>query len=192
MEGIILIGGGGHCKSVIDVIRKEAKFEILGIVDSYLPVGHFVLDVKVLGNDSDLSELSKKCKNFHITVGQIQSNIVRKKIANELMALGAELPNIISPSAIVSSYSKLGQGITVMHQATIQADVMIGDFCIINDHALIEHEVHIGKFSHIATGAIVNGNVEIGENVFIGSGAVIVQGSKIPDGTFIKANQLVK
>ena len=29
----ILIGGGGHCKSVIDVIEQEAKFEIAGIVD---------------------------------------------------------------------------------------------------------------------------------------------------------------
>ena len=30
---IILIGGGGHCKSVIDVIEEENKYIIAGIVD---------------------------------------------------------------------------------------------------------------------------------------------------------------
>ena len=33
MKEIILIGGGGHCKSVIDVIESEGQFEIVGIVD---------------------------------------------------------------------------------------------------------------------------------------------------------------
>ncbi|MCW7471417.1 NeuD/PglB/VioB family sugar acetyltransferase [Leptospira kanakyensis] len=192
MEELVLVGGGGHSKSVIDVIRKEGRYEIIGIVDSQLPIGSFVLDVEVIGDDTSLLDLSKKFKNFHITVGQIHSNAVRRKIANQLLDLNVELPNIISPKANVSTYSVLGKSITIMHQATIQADARIGDFTIINDHALVEHDVHVGQFCHIATGAIVNGNVLIGDNVFIGSGAVIVQGSKIPDGTFIKANQVVK
>ncbi|PJZ45527.1 NeuD/PglB/VioB family sugar acetyltransferase [Leptospira brenneri] len=192
MEGIVLVGGGGHCKAVIDVIRKEGKFEIIGIVDSHLPAGSLVLDVEVIGDDSNLLELSKKVQNFHITVGQIQSNTIRKKLATQLLDLNVKLPNIISPIANISYYSSIGKGITVMHQATIQAESQIGDFTIINDHALVEHEVQIGRFCHISTGAIINGNVMIGDNVFIGSGAVIVQGVKIPNGSFIKANQLVK
>ena len=32
-EKIVLVGGGGHCKSVIDVIECEGRFEIAGNVD---------------------------------------------------------------------------------------------------------------------------------------------------------------
>jgi sugar O-acyltransferase (sialic acid O-acetyltransferase NeuD family) len=192
LEELILVGGGGHCKSVIDVILAEKKFKIKGIVDSYLPIGSKILGFEVIGDDSLLKRISKEFQNYHITVGQIRSNAVRKRIAKELIESGARLPNIISPFARVSPYAKLGMGITVMHGATIQSEVEIQDFSIINDHALVEHESKIGKFCHISTGAILNGNVNVGDDVFVGSGAIIVQGVYISEGTFIKAGELMK
>lgn len=192
MEDLVLVGGGGHCKSVIDVIRNEGKFNILGILDAQLPIGSRVLDVQVLGDDSMLPEIMTKCNNYHVTVGQLKSNQVRKRIASILIESGVSLPNIFSRGAMVSRYSEFGKGITVMHRATIQAASKIGDFTIVNNHALIEHDVQIGNLCHIATGAIINGNAQIGDDVFVGSGAVVVQGAKIPSGSFIKANQIVK
>lgn len=187
-----MIGGGGHCKSVIDVIRSNGNFEIFGILDSTLNKSSKVLEVPVIGDDSLIYSLQKEGCSFHITVGQIHSNLSRKSIANKLLDSKANIPNVISGNANVSCYSNLGKGITVMHNATLQADTKIDDFTIINDHALIEHDVKIGKYCHIATGAIINGNVTIGDDVFIGSGAIVVQGTKIPSGSFIKAGQLVK
>ncbi len=192
MEKIILIGGGGHCKSVIDVIREEAKFKIAGIIDSNLPIGSSLLGYKILGGDSLIIDLLKDYNNFHITVGQIKTSTIRKKIANVLLENKATIPNIISPYSHISSFSKLGIGNTILHRVTIQADCEIGDFCILNDHALIEHDVKIGKYCHIATSATINGNVIIEDDVFIGSGAVVVQGSKIKSETFVKANHLFK
>lgn len=192
MEKIILIGGGGHCKSVIDVIREEGEFEIAGIIDSNLPKGSSILGYKILGDDSIIKDLVKDYINFHITVGQLQSSSIRRNLSNLLLENGATIPNIISPFAHISSFSKLGIGITVLHRVTIQADCEIGDFCILNDHALIEHDVKIGKYCHIATSATINGNVIIEDDVFIGSGAVVVQGSKIKSETFVKANHLFK
>lgn len=192
MEKIVLIGGGGHCKSVIDVIRSNGKFEIFGILDSKLSKTSKVLDVPVIGDDSLINSLQKEGCSFHITVGQIHSNLSRRSIAKSLLDSKANIPNVISGNANISSYSYLGEGITLMHNVTLQADTKIDDFTIINDHALIEHDVQIGKFCHITTGAIINGNVTIGDDVFIGSGAIIVQGTKIPSGSFIKAGQLVK
>lgn len=192
MEKIILVGGGGHCKSVIDVIRSSAEFEILGVLDQHLPKESIVLDVPVLGDDTAIFSLKKECSSVHITIGQIKSSVNRHKIVDFLIKQNLNLPNVISSSALVSRYSKLGKGITVMHQAIIQADASIGDFTIINNKALVEHDVRIGNFCHISTGALINGNVTIGNDVFIGSGAVVVQGVTIPDGSFIKANQLVR
>ncbi|TGL45831.1 NeuD/PglB/VioB family sugar acetyltransferase [Leptospira perdikensis] len=192
MEELILIGGGGHCKSVIDVIREQGRYNIIGIVDPMIAVGEFVLDVKVLGNDSLLPDLASRFKNFHITVGQIGSSPIRNKIANQMISLGAKFPNIISPKAHISRYANLGVGSVIMHNVTINADATIGDFTILNNHSLIEHDVKIGNFCHISTGAIVNGNVTIENDVFIGSGSVVVQGAKIPSHYFLKANQIYK
>ena len=192
MEDLILIGGGGHCKSVIDVIIAENKYKIKGIIDSNLTVGTTILGYEVIGDDSILSSISKKVQNYHITVGQIRSNIVRKRIAKELIKFGVSLPNVVSPLARISPYAKLGIGITVMHFVTIQSEAVIQDFTIVNDHVLVEHEAKVGKFCHLATGSIVNGNVIIDDNVFVGSGAVIIQGKHIVEGSFIKAKELVK
>ena len=32
-EKLVLIGGGGHCRACIDVIERENKYQIAGIVD---------------------------------------------------------------------------------------------------------------------------------------------------------------
>ncbi|MCW7497014.1 NeuD/PglB/VioB family sugar acetyltransferase [Leptospira levettii] len=192
MEGIILIGGGGHCKSVIDVIQAENRFSIIGIIDSSLSIGSKVLGIEIMGDDSILPDLVKQGYQFHITIGQIKTNHARKRIADQLLQLGAVLPNIISPFARVSAFASLGVGVTVMHGVTIQSEAQVGDFTIINDHALLEHEVKVGKFCHIATGAIVNGNVKLGDDVFVGSGSVVIQGSQITNGSFLKAKELYK
>ena len=82
MKKIILIGGGGHCKSVIDVIEQEKRYKINGIVDKPKFLGSKILGYKVIGSDLDLEYLAKKYKNAIITVGQIKSSLVRIKLFN--------------------------------------------------------------------------------------------------------------
>ena len=68
---IILVGGGGHCKSCIDVIEAENKFKVLGIVDLKDRVDQTVLGYKICWTDNDLEGLSKDYNHFLITLGQI-------------------------------------------------------------------------------------------------------------------------
>ncbi len=58
MKKIILIGGGGHCVSCIDVIEREKKFKILGLVDNNKK--KLLFGYKVLGNDTELKKIYKK------------------------------------------------------------------------------------------------------------------------------------
>ena len=99
MNKIILIGGGGHCKSVIDVIEQEARFEISGIVDKPELLGSKILGYPVIGTDNDLENLAKKYKNALITVGQIKSPLTRIKLYDLAIKVGFVLPQIISPNA---------------------------------------------------------------------------------------------
>jgi sugar O-acyltransferase (sialic acid O-acetyltransferase NeuD family) len=191
MKNIILIGGGGHCKSVIDVIEQEGRFEIIGIVDKPELLGSNVLEYSVIGNDSDLNSLAKKYHYALITAGQIKSPLLRIKLFNLAVKAGFTLPNIISSSAYVSRHSSIGNGVVVMHNAIINASVTIGDNCIINSKALIEHDCTISKHCHISTNATINGGVTIESGCFIGSSATTKELITIGENSFIKAGSLV-
>ena len=169
MKEIILIGGGGHCKSVIDVIELEGKYKIMGIIDKPELVGTNILNYKIIGSDDDLNILINRYKYALITVGQIKSHLIRKKLFEKVTELGYELPSIISPLSYVSKFASIGKGTVIMHDALVNADAKIGDNCIINTKALIEHDATIGNNCHISTGTIINGGVIVKNNTFVGS-----------------------
>lgn len=189
-EKILLIGGGGHCKSVIDVIEQQNSFVIAGIVDKKELIGTKVLGYEVIGCDDDLGELFQKYKYALVTVGQIKSNEARVKLFTKLKAIGYTLPAIISPFAYVSRHATVDEGSVVMHHALINASANVGKNCIINTKALIEHDAHIEEHCHISTGAIVNGGTIVKANTFFGSNATSKEYVCI-DG-FIKAGSVAK
>ncbi|MBT5935158.1 NeuD/PglB/VioB family sugar acetyltransferase [Sulfurimonas sp.] len=189
-EEILLIGGGGHCKSVIDVIEQEDKYIIAGIIDKIELLGSDVLGYKVIGCDDDLVKLRDKYSNAIVTVGHIKSNSLRVKLFNLLKGLNFNLPKIISPLAYVSNHSKIDEGTIVMHHALVNASSQIGENCIINTKALIEHDCVVENNCHVSTGAIVNGGVVVKENTFFGSNATSKEYIEVND--FIKAGSVVK
>ena len=189
-EKIVLIGGGGHCHSVIDIIEQENKYEIIGIVDIKENIGKKVLNYEVIACDDDLETIFKTCKNAIITVGQIESNQIRVKIYNKLKQIGFNLPVIISPFAYVSKYSNIKEGTVIMHHVLINANSKIGKNCIINTKALVEHDCVVEDNCHISTASVLNGWVTVKENTFYGSCSVCKQGIEISG--FIKAGSTVK
>ena len=191
MKNIILIGGGGHCKSVIDVIEQEGRFEIVGIVDKPDLLGSNVLGYPVIGSDSDLDSLAKRYQYALITVGQIKSPSLRIKLFDLAINAGFTLPNIISPNAYVSKHLTIGKGVVVMHNAMVNASASIGDNCIINSKALIEHDCLISKHCHISTNATINGGVTVESGCFVGSGSTTKELITISENSFIKAGSLV-
>ena len=191
MNNIILIGGGGHCHSVIDVIEQEGRFRIKGIVDKTKLLGSSVLGYPVIGNDNDLDSLVKKYQYALITVGQIKSPSLRIKLFDLAVKAGFILPSIVSPNAYVSKYVTLGNGVVVMHDALINVNTIISENCIVNSKALIEHDCQIFKHCHISTNATINGGVTIKEGCFIGSGVVTKESITIDENSFIKAGSVV-
>ena len=188
MEKILLIGGGGHCKSVIDVIEQEGRFTIIGIIDIEENIGQDVLKYKTIGCDNDLEELFKTYKYALVTVGQIKSNDLRVKLFNQLKKIGYTLPTIISPLAYVSKYASIEEGTVIMHHALVNVDAKVGKNCIVNTKALIEHDVVIENSCHISTGAILNGGTVVKENSFVGSNSITKEYISV-DG-FIKAGSV--
>jgi sugar O-acyltransferase (sialic acid O-acetyltransferase NeuD family) len=189
MNDIILVGGGGHCKSCIDVIEQEGKFNIAGIVDKPELLGSKVLGYSVIGNDSDLGSLTKKYQYALITVGQIKLPDLRIELFSLVSKAGFLLPCVVSPRAYVSKYAVVGNGTIIMHDALINANAKIGDNCIINSKALIEHDAVIENHCHISTGSIINGGTVVKCHTFFGSNSTSREYIEV-DG-FIKAGSLV-
>jgi sugar O-acyltransferase (sialic acid O-acetyltransferase NeuD family) len=191
-NGIVLIGGGGHCKSCIEVIDAMGLYSIKGILDLPENIGKYVLSYPIIGTDQDIPNLIKRNNSFLITVGNTGDSTKRFDLYNYVLSLDGILPFICAPTAYVSKSAHIGKGTIIMHHAFVNASAVIGDNCIINTKAIVEHDAVIGAHCHISTGSIVNGGTKIGARSFFGSGAVSKQNTIVPEGSFIKANSVVK
>lgn len=192
-RGLILIGGGGHCKSVIDIIELENKYIIIGILDKNIPLGNTVLGYRVIGEDKDIVRFSQNINiDFLITIGQIKTVNLRISINKILTDNNCRLATVISPRAYVSSNAVIKKGSVIHHDALINAEAEIGENCIINTKALIEHGVKIGDFCHISTGVVVNGDSKIGDKCFIGSNATISNSITIKNNSLVSAGKFIK
>lgn len=189
-KNLILIGGGGHCKSVIDV-AESAGYNIMGVLDMPEEVGNSVLDYKVIGTDDDIPQYADKAE-FIITVGFIKNPAIRVRIYNKVKEADGRLATIVASTAHVSRYASLGEGTVVMHQAVVNAGSQVGVNCIINTFCNIEHDVVIGDQCHISTGTMVNGDCKVGERVFIGSQSVLANGITVGDDIIIGAGSVVR
>lgn len=175
---VILIGGGGHCRSVIDVLLS-ADIPIAGIVHGKDHELESVYEVPPLGHDETLPLLRTVHDTALVTVGQIKTAAIRKKLFRRAKELDFRLPSVLSPFSRLARHVTIGEGSVIMHQASVNIGSGIGDNCIINSRALIEHGCIIGNHCHIAVGAIVCGDVRIGPETFIGAGAIIREGVRI-------------
>lgn len=189
MKNLILVGGGGHCKSVIDV-AESVGYTILGILDKPEEVGMCVLDHKVIGTDADMLKFADAAE-FIVTVGQIKSPDTRIKLHQMLKDAGCRLATIIAPTAHVSKYAVLGEGTVVMHNAVVNSNARVGDGCIINTSSVIEHDVVVGDYCHVSTGAIINGGTKVGKGSFVGSQSVINQGVSVGANVIIGSGSVV-
>ena len=188
---LILIGGGGHCASCIDVIEQEDKFEIAGIVDKDITSGS-LLGYPLLGSDEDLREFRLSYDYALITIGQIKSPSTRVRLFELAKSHAYTLPTVVSPRAYVSKNALIGEGSIIMHDALVNSCADIGRNCIINTKALVEHDAVVEDNCHISTAAIINGGTIVRNGTFVGSNAVAIEYVKTRVNDFIKAGSLFK
>ena len=190
-KDLIVIGGGGHFRSCLDVIETQGEFQVVGIVDMPEKKGDRVLGCTITASEDDLPSLVNDHTWFLVTIGQIKTPEPRRRVFEKLKALGAQLAVIVSPLAHVSRHAEIGEGTIVMHHALVNAGARVGRNCIINTKALLEHDTVIGDHCHVATASVVNGGVEVGNHTFIGSGTVIKQYVRIGSNLVVPAGERV-
>jgi sugar O-acyltransferase (sialic acid O-acetyltransferase NeuD family) len=188
---VVLVGGGGHCRSLIDVIEAGGAWQIAGIVDLPQRRREGVFGYPWLGADEDLPALARKYPFFLIAAGQIGLPVLRERLYNIITRAGGKLPTVCSPLARVSPRAATGPGTVVFHQAVVNAGAAVGVNVIVNTSALIEHDVQVGACCHISTGARVNGGCTLAARCFVGSGAVLRENVCLAEGTVVGGGAVV-
>lgn len=190
MKPLVLIGGGGHCKSVMEA-AESAGYQILGVLDLPKEVGKEVFSTTVIGTDDDIPTYADMAE-FVITVGFIKNPNTRIKLYNKVKEAGGKLATIIASTAYVSKYASIGEGTVVLHHAFVNAGAKVGNNVILNTFSNIEHDAVIGDQCHISTGTMVNGDCKVGNNCFIGSQSVLANGIIVGDDIIVGAGSLVR
>lgn len=186
---LLLLGGGGHCRSVIDCVLSLGKYDEIGIVDNK-DCSH--QGVTRVGTDDDLEELFQSgWSEAFITVGSIGDTSIRKRLFALIKRIGFEVPIIIDPTAIVAQDIIVNEGVFVGKNAVVNTGVVIENCGIVNTGSIVEHDCMIGAFSHISPGAILCGEVSVGADSHIGAGAVVKQSLSVGNNVLIGAGSVV-
>lgn len=184
---LLIVGAGGHCKSVMDAIPRNVYGNIT-LSDLPLRVGQSVMGIPITAFDDDWESIyNAGCHSAFIAVGSVGDASKRIRIHQRLKQIGFLLPVIMDPTAVVSESAVLASGVFVGKRAVINAQASIGECAIINTAAIIEHDCVLGEFVHVAPGACLAGNVEVGRKAHIGIGAVVIEGIRIGEDAVLGA-----
>lgn len=194
MTNIFIIGGGNQCHYTIDIIEREGKYNIIGIIDSIHPIGSYRFGYEVLGRQTEIQELAEKHRTFGGIIA-IGDNWGRSNVYNEIINLMPtfEFYNAIHPSVIIGNNVSIGKGVVAMAGCIFNPKSTIGDFTFFATGAQIEHDCFIDNFASVSAGSVLGGHVKIskysavtlgvtvldriviGENSVIGSGSLVLK-----------------
>jgi len=173
-QRIIIYGGGGHGKSLIDLLRALRTYHIAGIVDDRLPAGQVILGVPVLGGADALPGIY--AQGIHLAVnavGGIGDVVVRMKVFHVLADAHLVCPCVIHPSAVVEPSARLSAGVQIFPLAYVGSETQIGYGAIVNTGAIVSHDCGLGNYANISPGAMLAGGVQVGDGALVGMGATI-------------------
>ena len=191
VDEIVVVGGGGHARVVISILRKLKHYSIIGYTD--LRDHGTVLGVSYLGSDRELAARATGPKKLNavLAVGQVGLGKSRYELWMRLPSHALSFPEIVSPDAIVNEGVSGGEGAVVMDGAVINTGATIGRGVIVNTNSTVEHDVRLEDWVHVAPGATISGGVTVGSFSMIGAGATVIEGIMITAGCTVGAGATV-
>lgn len=183
---LLIIGASGHGKVVADIALKMNRWESIAFLDDDEGI-NISMGIKVIGTSD---EILTYIQEYEIFVG-VGDNTARQKIYEKLEKVGASIPILIHPSAVLGEKVEIGVGTVVMAGTVINCCTEIGKGSIINTASTIDHDNNIEAFVHISPGAHLAGTVRVGQGTWLGIGSVVSNNINISSGCKIGAGSVV-
>jgi len=192
---ILIYGGGGHGKSVLELLNTLGRYFITGFIDDGLSQGERIMGLPVLGDKEILKDLHRDGVRLAVNaVGGIGNVRVRERVFGRLIQCGFNFPTIVHPRAFIETSADLSPGVQVFPLAYVGSEVVVGFGSIINTGAIVSHECEVGDIANVSPGAVLAGGVRVGEGALIGMGVTvnlgvrIGAGAKVGNGATVKAD----
>jgi len=191
-ENIIVVGSSGHARVVIDIVEREGRCRIVGLLDASRAAGERTLGYEVLGRETDLALLASRHAIAGVIVA-IGDNAVRASSVARLEALcpGLSFSRAVHPGARIARDVSIGDGTVVMAGASVNPCCRIGRHCILNTNCSLDHDSVMEDFASLAPGVSTGGNCHIGAHSAVGIGATLIQGIQVGPHTVIGAGAIV-
>ncbi len=185
-RSIVVFGGGGLGRTIIELIRAGGDHDVLGVVDDGMRPGDDVLGVPVVGGAGALPALAQAgLRHVAHAVGGIGRMSLRATVADRIAAAGLDAPVLVDPTATLSSSATLGDGTQVHAGAQVQAGAQIGRNVLVNTGVIVAHDCRVGDHAHLAPGAILAGDVTVGSGTLVGMGVTILLGVTVGSGCIV-------
>ncbi len=179
MRRLLIVGAGGHGRSVAEAVLAAGEFELAGFVDDAAPGLSIVWNLAVLGTTTDVGHYRVHADHAIVAMG---NNAVRESLCNSLLAAGFELATIVHPRAIVSPRAVIGQGCTIMAGAVVGTEAKLGCGVIVNCGAVVDHNAQVHDYGHLGVNAAMAGGSELGRSAWMQAGTSIGYGVKVAAG----------
>jgi len=184
---VIVLGGGGHAKVVIDSLLA-AGATVAGLCDPALQAGTIgPLATRVLGGDEALDGFTPAEVFLANGVGSTGSTELRRTVFERAKARGFEFATVVHPSAVIGREVSLEEGAQVMAGAVVQPGTVLGRNCLVNTRASVDHDCIVGAHAHIAPGVTLCGGVRVGAGAHVGTGGSVIQGIEIGASSLVRA-----
>jgi acetyltransferase EpsM len=192
---LVVYGGGGHSKTIIELVRAAGVYHLVGIIDDHLPVGTSILGLVVMGGADRLPSLFADGVRLAVNaVGGIGDVSVRINVFDTIAQAGFTCPTLVHPSAWVEPSARLADGVQVLAKAYISSDAGIGFGSVLNAGVVVSHDCILGRIVNLSPGAMLAGGVVLEDYVQIGMAATINvnirigQRARIGNGATVKSN----
>jgi acetyltransferase-like isoleucine patch superfamily enzyme len=192
---LLIIGAGGHGRSVAEAAELSGLFDVVGFLDDGLPTGQTVLMSSVIGaiaglsNGDHLKRFRNACDQAFVAFG---NNVVLENITQELVAAGFRIATVIHPRAFVSPTAVVGSGSAVMASAIIGTEAHLGLGSIVNCGAVVDHHARVEDFGHLGVNACMAGGSLLGRGAWMQAGAALGYGVEIPAGVILTPGEAIE
>lgn len=184
MEKLLLVGAGGFGRVVLEHASMQYDCAFLDDGDK-----KYVDGIPVIGSTADIEKFFPEYRLLLVTIG---NNTLRRKLYNRAKAAGYTFPNVILPSAYVSSHAHIGSGCVILNNVVIQNNAKCGDGCILNPGVELHHDSSIGSYCLIYTNSVVRSLTHVGDQVWIGSNVTVSTSATVPDDAKIEDGSVIK
>jgi sugar O-acyltransferase (sialic acid O-acetyltransferase NeuD family) len=186
---LLVVGAGGHGRSVAEAAQLSGQFEVVGFLDDAAPVGERVLGSHVLGT---VASMAGHCSVVDQAVVAIGNNAVREKLMQQLTEAGYALATVVHPRAFVSPSAVVGEGAAIMAGAIVGTEARLGVGSIVNCGAVVDHHARVEDFGHLGVNASMAGGTVLGRGAWMQVGAALGYGVKVPSGVTLDPGEAVE